>query len=48
MVNALELLNLLSGAKVAVPEPLRHRYPELEEIADAPAAEPTLFPNAPR
>ena len=49
VVNALELLNLLSGAKVsAVPEPLRHRYPELEAIADRPAEEPTLFPNAPR
>jgi uncharacterized protein YecE (DUF72 family) len=47
VVNALELIHLLTGAKVAVPEPLRHRYPELEAIADAPAEEPTLFPNAP-
>lgn len=48
LVNGLELINLLTGAKVAVPEALRHRYPELEAIADAPAAEPTLFPNTPR
>jgi uncharacterized protein YecE (DUF72 family) len=48
VVNALELLHLLTGAKVAVPEPLRHRYPELEAIADAPAEEPTLFPDGPR
>jgi uncharacterized protein YecE (DUF72 family) len=43
VVNALQLIHLLSGAKVRVPEPLRHRYPELESIADAPAQEPTLF-----
>lgn len=48
VVNALELLHLLSTAKVPVPEPLRHRYPELEAIADAPAEESTLFPDAPR
>src|SRR5262249_38910125 len=48
IVNALELLSLLGGAQVAVPGPLRHRYPELEAIANAPAAEPTLFPDAPR
>jgi uncharacterized protein YecE (DUF72 family) len=44
-VNALQLIHLLTEAKVRVPEPLRHRYPELEGIADAPAEEPTLFPN---
>ena len=48
VVNALELLSLLSGAKVSVPEPLRHRYPELEAIADKPMKEPTLFPDMPR
>jgi len=48
VVNALQLIHLLSGTKVRVPEPLRHQYPELEAIADAPAAEPTLFPNPPR
>ena len=47
-VNALQLIHLLTEAKVHVPEPLRHRYPELEAIADAPAEEPTLFPNPPR
>ena len=47
-VNALQLIHLLTEAKVRVPEPLRHRYPELEGIADAPAEEPTLFPNPPR
>jgi uncharacterized protein YecE (DUF72 family) len=48
VVNALQLIHLLSGTKVRVPEPLRHQYPELEAIADAPAEEPTLFPNPPR
>jgi uncharacterized protein YecE (DUF72 family) len=47
-VNALQLIHLLTEAKVRLPEPLRHRYPELEAIADAPAEEPTLFPNPPR
>jgi uncharacterized protein YecE (DUF72 family) len=44
IVNALELIHLLSGAKVSVPEPLRHHYPRLEKIADQPSSEPTLFP----
>ena len=48
VVNALELISMLTGAKVKVPEPLRHHYPELEKIASEPAAEPTLFPNPPR
>jgi uncharacterized protein YecE (DUF72 family) len=48
VVNALQLIHLLTAAKVRVPEPLRHRYPELEAIADAPAKEPTLFPDLPR
>lgn len=48
VVNALQLIHLLTEAKVRVPEPLRHRYPELDAIADAPAEEPTLFPNPPR
>ena len=47
-MNALQLIHLLTEAKVRVPEPLRHRYPELDAIADAPAEEPTLFPNPPR
>lgn len=45
VVNALQLISLLTGAKVKVPEPLRHRYPELERIASEPQQEPTLFPN---
>jgi uncharacterized protein YecE (DUF72 family) len=48
VVNALQLISLLSGAKVKVPEPLRHHYPELESIASEPQQEPTLFPNPPR
>ncbi len=44
MVNALQLISILKGSKVKVPEPLRVQYPELEEIADTPPAEPSLFP----
>jgi uncharacterized protein YecE (DUF72 family) len=43
VVNALQLINLLTGAKVKVPETLRQHYPELEKIASAPPQEPTLF-----
>ena len=43
VVNALQLINMLTGTKVKVPEPLRHHYPELEEIADEAARESTLF-----
>ncbi len=43
IVNALQLIRLLSGAKVKVPEPLRRHYPELERIASEPPAEPLLF-----
>ena len=45
VVNALELIHLLTGAKVDVPEPLRHHYPELNRIASQPEHEPTLFPE---
>ncbi len=48
VVNALQLLSILTGNKVKVPEPLRHHYPQLEKIADQPLQEPTLFPNPPR
>jgi uncharacterized protein YecE (DUF72 family) len=48
VVNALQLIHMLTGDRVKVPELLRHRYPELESIADAPASEPTLFPLPPR
>ncbi len=47
VVNALQLMHMLSGSKVKIPETLRHRYPELEAIADAPSHEPTLFPMPP-
>jgi uncharacterized protein YecE (DUF72 family) len=44
VVNALQLINLLTGEKVRMPEPLRQRYPELEKIACEPPQEPLLFP----
>jgi uncharacterized protein YecE (DUF72 family) len=44
VVNALELISILKGTKVKVPEPLRQHYPELETIASEMPAEPTLFP----
>ena len=44
VVNALQLIYILKGSKVKVPEPLRRQYPLLEEIADSPPAEPMLFP----
>jgi uncharacterized protein YecE (DUF72 family) len=46
IVNALQLIRMLSGAKVKVPEPLRQHYPELERIASEPPAEPMLFPTS--
>jgi uncharacterized protein YecE (DUF72 family) len=48
IVNALQLIHMLTHSKVKVPEPLRHRYPRLEAIADAPSSEPTLFPLPPK
>jgi uncharacterized protein YecE (DUF72 family) len=48
VVNALQLIHMLTHEKVKVPEALRHRYPELEAIADAPSSEPTLFPLPPK
>jgi uncharacterized protein YecE (DUF72 family) len=45
VVNALQLIHLLTGGKVKVPEPLRHHYPQLEPIASEPAQEPLLFEN---
>ena len=44
VVNALQLISILKRTKVRVPEPLRQHYPQLDSIADAPPAEPTLFP----
>jgi len=43
VVNALQLISILKGGKVAVPEPLRQPYPELNEIAASPPQTPTLF-----
>jgi uncharacterized protein YecE (DUF72 family) len=43
VVNALQLISILKGSKVKVPEPLRQHYPELEQIASEMPAEPTLF-----
>jgi hypothetical protein len=48
IVNALELIHLLTGKKVKVPEPLRHHYPRLESISSEPSQEPMLFPLPPR
>jgi uncharacterized protein YecE (DUF72 family) len=44
VVNALQLISILKGSKVKVPEPLRQHYPQLDSIADSPPAAPTLFP----
>jgi uncharacterized protein YecE (DUF72 family) len=44
VVNALQLISMLKGARVNVPEPLRQHYPELEKIASMPPEKPTLFP----
>jgi len=48
IVNALQLVHLLTRSKVKVPETLRHHYPQLEPIASEPSAEPTLFPLTPK
>jgi uncharacterized protein YecE (DUF72 family) len=45
VVNALELLSILKGTKVKVPEPLRERFPQLEQIANEMPAQSTLFPT---
>ncbi len=44
VVNALQLIHLLTQSKVKVPEILRQHYPELDRIASEPPAEPLLFP----
>jgi uncharacterized protein YecE (DUF72 family) len=44
IVNALQLISILKGAKVKVPEALRVEYPSLDEIAVDPPQAPTLFP----
>ncbi len=45
VVNALELLSILKGTKVKVPEPLREHFPQLEQIASAMPAQAMLFPT---
>jgi uncharacterized protein YecE (DUF72 family) len=42
-VNALELIAMLKGLQVKVPEPLRTKYPQLEKIADGPPQDLRLF-----
>jgi uncharacterized protein YecE (DUF72 family) len=44
VVNALQLISILKGSKVKVPEPLRQHFTQLDAIAAEPPAEPTLFP----
>ena len=44
VVNALQLIHLLTQSKVRVPEPLRQHFPQLDSIAQTPPAAPTLFP----
>jgi len=44
VVNALELLSILKGTKLKVPEELRQHYPQLEQIASERPEAPTLFP----
>jgi uncharacterized protein YecE (DUF72 family) len=44
VVNALQLISILKGTKVRIPEPLRQYYPQIDDIANTPPAEPTLFP----
>jgi uncharacterized protein YecE (DUF72 family) len=44
IVNALQLIRLITGQKVKLPETLRQHYPQLESIASEPAREATLFP----
>lgn len=46
VVNALQLIHILTKSKVNVPEPLRQHFPQLDYIATASAEEPTLFPMA--
>jgi uncharacterized protein YecE (DUF72 family) len=43
-VNALQLIAILKGEKLKVPEDLRTHYPQLNEIAKEMPATPTLFP----
>jgi len=44
VVNALQLLSILKGTKLKVPDDLRQHYPQLEQLASEMPAAPTLFP----
>lgn len=44
VVNALQLLSILKGGKVKVPDELRQHYPQLDQIASEMPSAPTLFP----
>jgi len=44
VVNALQLLSILKGTKLKVPDDLRQHYPQLEQIASEMPAARTLFP----
>jgi uncharacterized protein YecE (DUF72 family) len=44
VVNALQLLSILKGTKLKVPDDLRQHYPQLEQIASEMPSAPTLFP----
>jgi len=44
VVNALQLLSILKGTKLKVPDDLRQHYPQLEQIASEMPAAPSLFP----
>jgi uncharacterized protein YecE (DUF72 family) len=44
VVNALQLLSILKGSKLKMPDDLRQHYPQLEQIASEMPAAPTLFP----
>ena len=44
VVNALQLLSILKGTKLKVPDDLRRHYPQLDQFASEMPAAPTLFP----
>lgn len=44
VVNALQLISILKGGKLKVPDELRQHYPQLEQIASEMPEAPTLFP----
>jgi uncharacterized protein YecE (DUF72 family) len=44
VVNALQLLSILKGTKLKMPDDLRQHYPQLEQFASEMPAAPTLFP----